>query len=120
MSGIAGHQCEPVMPCCRGEHAIDRGERLIESDSTPALADLDCDRKDSFLESPFEAFEPSVERTPRNLVAPPDQLDAVSDLWNLPETLNLTPFTVLAIQVAIAAIAMGAAILVRAKGRRAK
>ena len=47
-------------------------------------------------------------------------LDAVSDLWNLPETLNLTPFTVLAIQVAIAAIAMGAAVLVRAKGRRAK
>src|SRR5438309_1223887 len=47
-------------------------------------------------------------------------LDAVSDLWNLPETLNLTPFTVPAIQVAIAAIAMGAAILVRAKGRRAK
>ncbi len=47
-------------------------------------------------------------------------LDAVSDLWNLPETLNLTPFTVLAIQVTIAAIAMGAAVLVRAKGRRAR
>jgi len=46
-------------------------------------------------------------------------LDAVSDLWDLPETLNLTPFTVLAIQVGIAAIAMGAAVLVRAKGRRA-
>jgi hypothetical protein len=47
-------------------------------------------------------------------------MDAVSDLWNLPETLNLTPFTVLAIQVGIAAIAMGAAVLVRAKGRRAR
>ncbi len=47
-------------------------------------------------------------------------LDAVSALWNLPETLNLTPFTVLAIQVGIAAIAMGAAVLVRAKGRRAR
>lgn len=47
-------------------------------------------------------------------------LEAVADLWSLPETLNLTPFTVLAFQVAIAAFAMGAAVLVRAKGRRAR
>ena len=47
-------------------------------------------------------------------------LDAVADLWSLPETLNLTPFTVLAFQAVIAAIAMGAAVLVRAKGRRAR
>ena len=47
-------------------------------------------------------------------------LDAVADLWNLPSALNLTPFTVLAIQAIVAAIAMGAAILVRAKGRRAQ
>jgi len=47
-------------------------------------------------------------------------LDAVADLWSLTETLNLTPLTVLAIQAVIAAIAMGAAALVRARGRRAK
>jgi len=47
-------------------------------------------------------------------------LDAIADLWSLPETLNLTPLTVLGIQVAIAAFAMGAAVLVRAKGRRAR
>lgn len=55
-----------------------------------------------------------------SVIAHDPGLDAVSNLWNLSETLNLTPITVLAIQVAIAAIAMGAAILVRAKGRRAK
>ena len=47
-------------------------------------------------------------------------LDAIADLWSLPETLNLTPLTVLGIQAAIAVFAMGAAILVRAKGRRAR
>src|SRR5439155_17558921 len=47
-------------------------------------------------------------------------VEAISDLWNLPEALNLTPFTVLAIQVAIAAFAMGAAVLLRVKGRRAR
>ena len=58
--------------------------------------------------------------TAGSVIAHDPGLDAVSNLWNLSETLNLTPITVLAIQVAIAAIAMGAAILVRAKGRRAK
>ncbi|MEK6911338.1 MAG: hypothetical protein AABX36_00850, partial [Candidatus Thermoplasmatota archaeon] len=47
-------------------------------------------------------------------------LEATSFLWNFPGALNLTPLTVLAIQVAIAGIAMGAATLVRARGRRAK
>lgn len=47
-------------------------------------------------------------------------LEAVSYLWSLPEVLNLTPFLVLAIQVAVAAFAMGAAILLRARGRRTK
>lgn len=47
-------------------------------------------------------------------------LEATSFLWYFPGALNLTPLTVLAIQVAIAGIAMGAAALVRARGRRAK
>ncbi len=47
-------------------------------------------------------------------------LEATSDLWNLPEALNLTPITVLALQVLIVGIAMGPAILLRVRGRRAK
>lgn len=47
-------------------------------------------------------------------------LEASSFLWSFPGALDLTPLTVLAIQVAIAGIAMGAAALVRARGRRAK
>src|SRR3989304_4521257 len=43
---------------------------------------------------------------------------ASSFRWSFPGALNLTPLTVLAIQVAIAGIAMGAAVLVRARGRR--
>ena len=47
-------------------------------------------------------------------------MDATSFVWSFPGAVNLTPLTVLAIQVAIAVIAMGAAVLVRARGRRAK
>ncbi len=47
-------------------------------------------------------------------------LEATCELWNLPEALNLTPITVLALQVVIAGIAMGPAILLRVRGRRAK
>ena len=47
-------------------------------------------------------------------------LEGTLFVWNFPGAVNLTPLTVLAIQVAIAVIAMGAAILVRARGRRAK
>jgi len=47
-------------------------------------------------------------------------LDATSALWNLPEALNLTPITVLALQVLIVGIAMGPAILLRVRGRREK
>ena len=47
-------------------------------------------------------------------------LEATSDLWTLPEALNLTPITVLALQVLIVGIAMGPAILLRVRGRRAK
>ena len=48
------------------------------------------------------------------------QLEAVSNLWNLPGTLNLTPFTIVAIQAAIAAFALAVAVLFRVKGRRGK
>jgi len=46
-------------------------------------------------------------------------LEAISDLWNLPTALNLTPFTVLAIQLVIAGFAVGAAVVLRTRGRRA-
>ena len=47
-------------------------------------------------------------------------LDAVSDLWNVRDTLNLTPMTVLAAQIAVAGIAIVGAVLLRVRGRRAK
>jgi len=46
-------------------------------------------------------------------------LEAISDLWNLPTALNLTPFTVLAIQLVIAGFAVGVAVVLRTRGRRA-
>lgn len=58
------------MQSSRGQQAIDRRERFVESDSTPALADLGRHREDVVLGSAFEAPEPAVERTSRGLVAP--------------------------------------------------